>query len=47
MTTRELLTEIVKRCDACLNEKNVAEAPSPGPVVVTPPVSQQEVAPKC
>ena len=42
MTTRELLTEIVKRCDIVLNEKIGAEVPDPGPVVVTPPVSQQE-----
>ena len=43
---RSFLREIMRRCDAALNEKSKAEV-SPGPVVVTPPVSQQEVNPKC
>ena len=42
MTTRELLTEIVKRCDIVLNEKIGAEVPDPGPRMVTPPQSTKE-----
>ena len=41
MNARALLSEIIRRCDLILKETE-AEV-SPGPVVVTPPVSQQEV----
>jgi hypothetical protein len=39
---RSILVEVVRRCDIVLNEKIGAEVPDLGPVVVTPPVSQQE-----
>ena len=42
ITTQELLTEIVRRCDAVLSEKSKAEVPDPGPVAVAPPVPTKE-----
>ena len=38
---RSILLEVVRRCDACLNEKG-AEVPDPGPVAVAPPVPTKE-----
>ena len=42
-TTRDILIEVVRRCDIVLNEKIGAEAPSPGPRMVAPPQLTKEV----